>query len=407
MESTFPSIVGTILAIHAAELLGSTLALGMLVLVERRGRNKPMDPKRQVELHTLLESLPDAVMIVDAAGLVVDVNGAVEKISGLSRSSQIGMKVSEFAKFLSGEANAKVVSFKKPIAMRALAGEHVSEERRRIRHPKSGDEMELLVSANPIFNEKGEVRGALILARDVTELTRLEQRLADIERHQAIGHVAAGLAHDFNNTLQTISQAAAVLQMEPERPFEERKVFLEMIQNAVRRGAEVIARIRDYLRSGSAATSVVNIRNVIEEAIELTRPMWKSRNVAVHREIHECGSANGNKADILRVLTNLIINGLQAMGQGGELWIGCENEANVVHAWVRDNGHGIPPELSKRIFIPYFTTKAGGTGLGLSGAQKIMLELGGNISFSSDPGNCTQFDLRFPTQKEQQDHKLA
>jgi two-component system sensor histidine kinase AtoS len=288
------------------------------------------------------------------------------------------------------------VQFNKPIAMRALAGEPVGEERRRVRHPKSGEEMDLLISANPIRNDHGEVKGALVVARDVTELTQLQQRLADIERHQAIGHVAAGIAHDFNNTLQTISQAVAVLQMAPERSSEERDVFLAMIQNAVRRGAEVIGRIRDYLRTGGAISADIDVHAVMEEAIELTRPMWQARPVDIQREMGPCGLVHGNKADLLRMFTNLIINAIQAMPTGGQLSLGCLDKDDMVHVWVRDTGQGIAPELRKQIFNPYFTTKAGGTGLGLSGAQKIMLELGGDISFSSEPGRGTQFDLMFP-----------
>jgi signal transduction histidine kinase len=181
-----------------------------------------------------------------------------------------------------------------------------------------------------------------------------------------------------------------------------------MIQNAVRRGAEVIARIRDYLRSGTGVPSSIEVRCVIGEALELTRPMWQARPVQVHPEIRECGTVMGNKADLLRVFTNLIINSLQAMTNGGELFVGCEEEANnVVHVWVRDTGHGIPVEVRKQIFNPYFTTKAGGTGLGLSGAQKIMLELGGNITFTSDPGRGTQFDLRVPRVRPTQEKKTA
>jgi PAS domain S-box-containing protein len=386
----FHSIVNTL------PVLSSSLVLAGLVLVERRGRQEPIDPKRQVEIRTLLDSMPDLVVIVDPSGNIVDANEAAVKLSGLARQNLIGMQVNDFAKHMDGEMASNVVRFKKPIAMRALAGEVVGEERRRVKHPKSGEEIELLISANPIRDEKGEVKGALMIARDITELTQLQKRLADIERHQAIGHVAAGIAHDFNNTLQTISQAVAVLQMSPERPASEQKVFLDMIQNAVRRGAEVIARIRDYLRSGTAVRGDVDVRGVLEEAEALTRPMWQASSVEVQQIYKECGRVSGNKADLLRMFTNLIVNSLQAMPRGGTLVLGCEDLGSTVHAWVRDTGQGIPLDVSKRIFHPYFTTKAGGTGLGLSGAQKIMLELGGNISFTSEPGRGTQFDLTFP-----------
>jgi two-component system sensor histidine kinase HydH len=389
--------------VRVAEIL-SFVFLGNLLLVERRGQHQPIDSSRQIEIRTLLNSMPDAVMIVDPSARIVDVNGATEKISGMPRDELIGTSINNFVKRIEREVATNVLRFEKPIVPRALAGEIVGVERR-LRNPRTGEEVELLISAHPIRDGRGEVKGALVIARDITELSQLQRRLADIERHQAIGYVAAGIAHDFNNTLQTISQAVAVLEMGPDRPAEERKIFLEMIQNAVRRGAEVLSRIRDYLRSGTADREYVDVHSVLEESLELTRPMWQARLVKVHRSIHSGGLVLGNKADVLRVFTNLIINGLQAMGNAGELSVGCKNDGNTVHVWVRDTGHGIVPEVRTRIFNPYFTTKAGGTGLGLSGAQKIMLELGGNISFTSDPGKGTQFDLKFPKAERREDTK--
>ena len=393
--------------IHAGEFLGSCLSLLTLRLVERRRRNEPINSTRQLEIHTLLDSMPDAVLILDPSGNIVDANDATAELSNLPMEKVVGMHMNAFAIHIDGEMGANLVPFKKPIALRALAGEAVGEERRRIRHPKSGEEIDLLISASPIRDNHGEVKGALMVARDVSELTQLQQRLADIERHQAIGHVAAGIAHDFNNTLQTISQAVAVLQMGPERSADERKVFLEMIQNAVRRGAEVIARIRDYLRSGTATASDIDVKAVTEEALELTRPMWQARSIEIETALRPCGLVHGNKADLLRMFTNLIINSLQAMANSGKLSVGCENQGPMVHVWVRDTGTGIPPELRNQIFNPYFTTKVEGTGLGLSGAQKIMLELGGNISFSSEPGRSTQFDLMFPKADSVEKQKTA
>jgi PAS domain S-box-containing protein len=381
------------------------IVVGGLTLVERRGRGKLLDSKQQIEIRTLLDTIPDLVVIVDCQGEIVDANGAAARLIGLPRHKLIGMPVIEFARIMNGDPG-NVVQFPKSIATRALEGEAVGEERRRVRHLVTGEEVDLLVSANPIRNDKGEVKGALVIARDVSELTDLQKRLADIERHQAIGHVAAGIAHDFNNTLQTISQAAAVLQMGGRGPADQ-KYFLEMIQTAVRRGAEVIARIRDYLRSGTAARTEVDVRGVMEEAQELTLPLLRSKSIELQKELKSSGLVQGNRADLLRMFTNLIINSIQAMPGGGKIILGCEDQGNAVHAWVCDTGQGILPEVRNRIFNPYFTTKEGGTGLGLSGAQKIMLELGGNISFSSEPNKGTQFDLTFPKAAQEEERKTA
>jgi PAS domain S-box-containing protein len=382
-------------------MLAGVSGLGVInnfTVVERRGRREILDPRRQIEIGTVLESMPESVVIVNTEAQIVDANSAATSLSGLKREQLIGMTVGDFARYMGdGEQDRNVVKFQKPIVSRALAGEVVHEERRVVKHPPTGTSVQLLVSANPIRSENGKILGALMVARDVTELVNLQQRLADIDRHQAIGHVAAGIAHDFNNTLQTIGQAVAVLQMSPDRTAEERKVFLDMIQTAVRRGAEVISRIRDYLRSGSNIAREVDTSSLLRDAIELTRPMWQSaRGIDVKMELKPTANVRGNEADLRRVFTNLIINSLQAMPGGGKLTVGCEEQDRRIHAWVRDSGQGIPPELWKKIFNPYFTTKPGGTGLGLSGAQKILLGVGGNISFESQPGKGTQFDIYLP-----------
>ena len=376
----------------------AVLVIGNVVVVERRGRGEPLDPRRQIEIRTVLESMPESVVIVNTEGHIVDANGVALLLSGLKREQITGMTMEAFARYMGdGEQDGNIVKFQKPIVARALAGEVVHEEHRVVKHPPTGTPVQLLVSANPIRSEDGKILGALLVARDVTELANLQQRLADIDRHQAIGHVAAGIAHDFNNTLQTISQAVAVLQMTPDRSPEERKVFLDMIQNAVRRGAEVISRIRDYLRSGTNATRDVDVCALLRDSVELTKPMWQSaRGIEVETAFDPTPPVRGNEADLRRVFTNLIINSLQAMTGGGKLIVGCEEKDRNVHVWVRDSGSGISPELRRQVFNPYFTTKPGGTGLGLSGAQKILLGLGGNISFESEPGKGTQFDVYLP-----------
>jgi len=377
-----------------------TFAGAGVLLVERRGRRDPLDPKRQIEIRTLLDSMPEMVAIVDTQEKIVDANESASRLLGIEREELIGRRITDLTRKLDLAPRGNIVQFQKPLIARALTGETVSAEHRAYRHPTSGGMMELLVSANPIRNENGEIQGAMLIGRDITELTHLQQRIADIERHQAIGHVAAGIAHDFNNTLQTISQAVSVLQLAPDRKPEERKVFLNMIQNAVQRGAEVISRIKDHLRTGTSSTCELDTRKLMEDAIELTRPLWQTSLITVDRELKEVSKVRGNAADLVRVFTNLIINAVQAMPKGGSLYVGCEDRGRDVHAWVRDTGTGIPPEAQKRIFDPYFTTKAGGTGLGLSGARRILVELGGEISFQSANEKGTQFDVYLPKSGE-------
>jgi signal transduction histidine kinase len=114
----------------------------------------------------------------------------------------------------------------------------------------------------------------------------------------------------------------------------------------------------------------------------------------------------GNAADLRRVFTNLIINALEAMPEGGALTVRCEVARNRVRALISDTGQGIGPEQQKQLFVPYFTTKSHGTGLGLSGARRIIDALHGRISLWSEPGTGTTFIVELPASApmQEQDH---
>jgi two-component system sensor histidine kinase HydH len=208
--------------------------------------------------------------------------------------------------------------------------------------------------------------------------------------------MAAALAHDFNNILAAIEQAAYILQTMP-ASSDERRSVVGIIQNAVRRGAEIIASVREYLRTGSGALGRVDIRQIMIEAVELTRPLWTKAGVRMTCELQPVANVRANAADMRRVFTNLIINATEAMNkEGGQIVVTCQERDGQVVATVGDTGKGIAPEVRKKIFFPYFTTKQKGTGLGLSGAQKILLAQGGDISFRTEMGKGTTFTVMMP-----------
>ncbi len=370
-----------------------------MYLVERRGRQEQLSPTRQVEIGTLLESMPDAIVIINADYRIVDLNHAAARILGGTREQFRDRDLSEAgSKLMNEDPGGNVLRFRRNLLNRALKGEQVHEERRVIRDPKTGRDIQLMISANPICDSSGKTVGALVVARDITELIQLQSRFSDMERHLAIGQVAASIAHDFNNTLETISHAVVLLQSSPEPMVEERHTLLRLIQSAVDHGTEIIARIRDYARSGTGELTEVNVRELLADALEWTDHLRHRRNrVQLVRELKEVPMVRANAADLRRVFTNLIINALQAMPEGGKLTVGSENDGQRVHVWIRDTGAGVAEEDQRKLFLPYFTTKHGGTGLGLSGAQKIMLALGGDIRFQSEPGNGTQFDIYLPS----------
>jgi two-component system cell cycle sensor histidine kinase/response regulator CckA len=378
--------------------LRGIFCLAGLFAVERRGRSEQLDRRRQIEITTLLESMPEAVFLFDNAGRVLEANLSAEELTGFSVQELRTMDAPALITALNAQdENLVSVTWSTSLVRRALADATIRQTRR-VYHDRNGRELEALVSASPVKNATtGAIIGAILMIRDITELAQLQRRLADTQRHNAIGQMAAGIAHDFNNVLDTINQAVLLLEMNASKPDEERRIYSDLIKRAVQRGAEISAHFREYLLTGTGERSDVDLRALLDDAVEMTRPMWQlDHKVQVRTHFGPVPSVSANPADMRRVFTNLIINALEAMPDGGLLMIGCESAEDMVRVTIEDTGHGIPPEQQKNMFMPYFTTKKSGTGLGLSGAQKIVTSIGGNIRYRTRPGKGTCFTIELP-----------
>jgi two-component system, cell cycle sensor histidine kinase and response regulator CckA len=170
-----------------------------------------------------------------------------------------------------------------------------------------------------------------------------------------------------------------------------------MIQNATRRGAEIVSNVRQYLTGNQVVSDSVDLNTLLEESIELTRPMWQAkRNVSIVRQFEPIPRVRANAAEMRRIFANLIINALEAMPNGGTLIVGGERANGKVRAFVEDTGEGIAPERQSKIFEPYYTTKKQGTGLGLSSALKILRSQQGDLTFTTNPGQGTRFVVEMP-----------
>ena len=383
------------------------VALAIIYLMETRRRERQAAREQLLELSTLLESMPEAVFIFDANARVVDVNRSAEQICACTRDELQGAHMNFLARHLGVHKHEQPTGVSSLAVSRALRGETVRNEARALSNPADGSILDVLVSANPMRDSEGEIIGALLVVRDITEINQLQRQVSDTERHLAIGQMASGIAHDFNNVLNTITQATALLQARPSQSDDER-FYLGMIDNSVRRGAEIVNRVREYIRGGSGETALLDVRQLLQDSLELTRPMWRGLNsLSVITEFQPVSPVRANAADLRRVFTNLIVNAIQAMPEGGQLILHCEEHGEKVHVRVQDTGSGIPSEQQQKVFRPYFTTKPTGTGLGLSTAQKMLLAQGGNITFQSEPGKGSTFTVEMPAVNTQKIGNVA
>ncbi len=327
---------------------------------------------------------------MDPNGSIVALNASTEKLIGRPRKELLGQSVAPvLQEKLESAENIEI------LFQRAVHGE-VIRIGQMIFHPLSGDAMRVTMSASPVCDQAGQVGGVLLIVQDVTELAALQKHSDSNERHVAVGQMTAGLVHDFNNVLSTITEAVAVLENDQRRSDRDRTV-LSIIANAVHYGAQTIRNTRKYLIGSREKPSLVEVRALLEEVLELTHPVLETRTgVTVVRETQDCGQVKASADELRRAFTNLVLNALDAMPQGGTLTVGCIQVNHLVLISLRDTGIGIPLEEQRKIFSPYYTTKAKGTGLGLSGAQRAIQSQGGEIRFESTPAEGTTFYITLP-----------
>jgi signal transduction histidine kinase len=251
----------------------------------------------------------------------------------------------------------------------------------------------------PLWKD-GEVAGAIVFLRDVTERKRAQELMAHSDKLRAVGELAAGVAHNLNNSLTVIQGRAQLLLM---RATDESFVkSLKVITNAVEDGSKTLRRILEFARRGSVSKfAPVELGELMTSSIEIARPKWQSKSMQAQIDLKvECNGpayVTGELGELREVLLNLIFNAVDAMPGGGTLEVGTRAEIDSGCFWVADTGCGMPPETAARIFEPFFTTKGDrGTGLGLSASHGIISRHKGEILVVSEPGEGTRFEVRLP-----------
>jgi signal transduction histidine kinase/ActR/RegA family two-component response regulator len=245
------------------------------------------------------------------------------------------------------------------------------------------------------------------LEEALERLRHAQSSLVEQERLRALGQMASGITHDFNNALAPILGFADLLLKRPEMLADTAKAsrFLETIRTAARDSSNVINRLREFYRAreASEAFPLVNLGRIVEQAVELTQPRWRdqalanSSTVIVRTEVRDPPPVPANESDLREALTNLIFNAVDAMPQGGTITLAARPDGEDAVLEVRDTGIGMSEEVRSRCLEPFFTTKgAQGTGLGLPMVFGIVQRHRGTLDIRSEPGVGTTFTIRLP-----------
>jgi two-component system sensor histidine kinase AtoS len=362
----------------------------------RRGFEELADLKSYTD--NILASLATGLVTVDLDGRVVTLNPAAELMTGFFSGEVRGRYCTEVFAHTPDLAELLMET----LASRApVPGVTLSLRRR------NGRGVPVEFSAAPLRGGEGKELGVIGVFRDLTRVRQLEDRLRRSDRLAAIGELAAGLAHEIKNPLTSLLTFSRHLSRRFEDP-EFRQKFLSVVPRELERINGIVERLLELARPAPLAFKPLRLSALLERVLELYGDRLDAQGVRVSREWRrDVPAVWADQEALYRVFVNLVANALDAMPRGGTLALRVGwSEADVlagpraggrrVAVEVEDTGVGIDAAVIDRVFNPFFSTKEGGTGLGLALTQKIVEDHGGAIDVRSAPGAGALFRIVLP-----------
>lgn len=403
VTSTGKIITGLFFA-ELVKLGGNNVVFATLLDISELRRMERESVQNALVFRTIFEASPYSITInrvKDGAYLMV--NPAFEKITGYSAEDVIGK-------------HGYDLTLKKS---KETAGSYVNEIMNKsridnaiIRTVTKFDEARYTMFSTRLIDFDGEPC-FLSLTIDMTETHKIQEQLNHTQKMDAIGQLAGGVAHDFNNMLGGIMGAAELLHLNQDIP-EKRARYINMIKSTAERAGELTAKLLAFSRKSEIELRPVDIHKAIDDTLELLHHSI-DRRIDIRRELNaEYHVINGDMSQLMNIFLNLGINAGHAMPDGGTLtfstritdldrtWCAINSPDLVPGSYiiveVMDTGRGIPPENINRIFEPFFTTseKGKGTGLGLPAVYGNVKQHHGAITVYSEPGRGTVFHMYLP-----------
>ena len=344
----------------------------------------------------LLSSLQDGVIILDPAGRIVSMNQAAEELTGFSGSQIAGRLIGEVF-----PPPARLTSLVARTADQGMS--HADFEATLMR--ADGTRVTVSTVVSLVSNARGESRGVVLVLRDLSRVKELEEQVRRSERLAALGVLAAGVAHEVRNPLVGVRAAAQLMEREPGFPPNLQE-YTAIVIREVDRLNRLVGDLLAFAGHRPLRMQACNVNQIVEEALRLEESALQPGALTVVRRYDPAVPAVAADPErLLQVFLNLIRNGVEAMaGQTGELHLRTRFErvapqcgggaAAVVE--IGDQGPGMLPDIQAQVFNPFFTTKDGGTGLGLPVSLRIVEEHGGAIEVQSEVGQGTTFRVLLP-----------
>ena len=361
-----------------------------LEALHRAERERAQQTERLSEAVT--HNMPAGLLLVNSAGLVTSANPAAEaalgvKALGFRRYSEVLGENSQLSQLIAG-------CLEQGRTFRREEVEYMAP---------SHELRQLGVTISPILRGSSEVTGAICLLSDLTELAALQKQIHMKENLAALGELSAGIAHEFKNALATISGYAQMIRSEA-KPGTELREHGEKILEQTRDLAHVVTEFLKFARPLDLADERVTLRPLIDRILTEVSDVVPDVPVTCEGEFSD---VSGDDALLRQAILNLARNAAEAAADnpgGGRVIIRGEIEQSGAMQGQRisisDNGPGIPADALTKIFMPFYTTKTNGTGLGLAVVQKIIVQHGGTIEARNQSQGGAEFIVWLPFVRE-------
>ena len=269
---------------------------------------------------------------------------------------------------------------------------------------KDGSEFPLEISLNHVAFE-GDPPLIVCFVTDISERVAFERQTRQAETLNALGAIAAGIAHDLNNPLAIISSRSELMLSLLDTGNPDLRQDLEVLRRNAERASRIATGLLTLAAQRSTTRETVNINELVEATILLVVGEFRRSNIEIVTSLdRSLPPVAGDPTALQRVLMNLMTNACDAMGHGGQISIAsgpAPKHPGMLQLSVADTGAGIPAQVLPKLFDIFFTTKASGTGLGLWLARRTLREHGGNIEVESEPAKGTKFTLTLPMMRDQ------
>ncbi len=350
----------------------------------------------EAQYRDLYENAPIAYCTVGLDGRIQRANRRAVEMFGYSPDELIGRQVLDlYADTPARKERAQA------LFQRFRAGEGIDGEELEVLRP-DGRSRWISLTVRPVLGAEGEVVASRSMAVDITERKQTEQQQVRLERLRALGEMAQGVAHNFNNLLVGVLGYAQIIQMKSDDA--QIAQDLEYIIESALRAKDLVERLNRAVQGEKGDTAQpVPVNEAVQEAVVEARPRWKDTaeakeiSIDVVTELEEVPPISGTQDRLQDMLVDLLFNAVDALPKGGTITIHTQAVDGAVQVTVKDTGVGMGEETRRRVFDPLFTTKADvGTGLGLSTVYNTITRWGGSIEVESSPGKGTAFVLGLP-----------